>query len=221
MNYILHSMSRILVTRPEHDPLTRHLSRWNSKIIEVAKSKGHAVTDLHKEKANKKEFEGRIKKLNPALVLLNGHGDETCVTGNDNEILVEKGKNEMLLKNKITYAVSCSSAKKLGSVCADSNTAYIGYDEPFALNLDRQFLSDPLHDMRAKNFLEPSNRVACSLLKGHTAKEASDNSKKAFKENIIELLTRKGNDPDAHDDAKSLFWNMSHQVCLGKEDAKL
>ena len=47
-------MGRILVTRPEHDPLTRHLSHWNKKVIEIAKSKGHEVVDLHKEKANKK-----------------------------------------------------------------------------------------------------------------------------------------------------------------------
>ncbi len=214
-------MSRILITRPEHDPLTRHLSIWNSKIIEQADSKGHTVTDLHKEKANKKEFEGRMKKLNPDLVLLNGHGGDTSVTGHNNEIIVKEGENSKLLKNKITYAVTCSSAKVLGESCADSKTTYIGYDEYFVLNLDRRFFSDPLRDEKAGRFLELSNKVALSLIKGHTAKEASESSKKAFRDNIISLLTKSSPDVDEIDDAKDLHWNMTHQVCLGNGDAKL
>ncbi len=214
-------MSRILITRPEHDPLTRHLSYWNSKVIELASKKGNIVTDLHKEKANKKEFEGRMKKINPDLVLLNGHGDDRSVTGHDNEVIVEEGQNSDLLKNKITYAVACSSARVLGEACADNATTYIGYNEYFVLNLDRRFFSDPLRDEKAGRFLEPSNKVALSLIKGHTAKEASENSKKAFRENIISLLSKSNPDVDALDDAKNLYWNMTHQVCLGNGEVKL
>lgn len=214
-------MSRILITRPEYDPLTRHLSSWNSKIIELANGKGHNVTDLYREKANKKEFEGRMKKLNPDLVLLNGHGDDASVTGHNNEIIVKEGENSNLLKDKITYAVACSSAKILGKACADNKTTYIGYDEYFVLNLDRRYFSNPLRDERAGRFLEPSNKVALSLVKGHTAKEASESSKKAFRENIISLLAKVSPDVDMLDDAKNLYWNMTHQVCLGNEEAKL
>lgn len=212
-------MSRILITRPEHDPLTRHLSYWNNKVIEIARQKGNDLVDLHKEKANKQEFEGRVKKINPELVLLNGHGNETLVTGHNNEVLVEVGKNENILKNRITYAVACASAKVLGSVCADENTTYIGYDQDFILNLDRRYLRDPLRDKRAERFLEPSNKVAISLIKGHDCRDSSENSKRAFREKIISLLAT--NDPDNLDDAKDLFWNMSHQVCLGNQEAKL
>lgn len=213
-------MSKILITRPEHDPLTRYLSHWNGRVIESAKEKGSEVIDLHQKKATKKEFEGRMKKISPSLVLLNGHGNDECVTGHDNEVLVQVGENERLLKNKITYAVSCSSAKVLGAACADDHTTFIGYDENFILNLDRRHLKDPLFDNRAKNFLEPSNQVAISLLKGHTCKVASENSKRTFRERIIALLARM-NDPDALDDAKDLFWNMNHQVCLREQDAIL
>ncbi len=212
-------MPKILITRPEHDPLTRHLSRWNNKVIEAAEQKGNNVVDLRREKANRKEFEGRINKIDPSLVLLNGHGDEDSVTGHDNEILVQVGDNEHLLKNRITYAVACSSGKSLGPSCADEKTTFIGYDEYFILNLDREHLNDPLQDKRAEKFLEPSNRVAISLIKGRTCREASENSKRAFKKNIRSLLIL-SSDPDALDDAKDLFWNMNHQVCLGNQEAK-
>lgn len=134
--------------------------------------------------------------------------------------LVKDGENEILLKNRITYAVACSAAKRLGVTCADANTAFIGYNEDFILNLDSHFLGNPLNDKRAQKFLEPSNKVANSLIKGHTGKEASDNSKKEFRENIRLLLTDTA-DPNSLDDAKDLFWNMSHQVCLGNQEMKL
>ncbi|MFA5169769.1 MAG: hypothetical protein WC386_02765 [Candidatus Paceibacterota bacterium] len=212
-------MAKILITRPEHDPLTRHLSYWNSKIIDYAKQKGVNIIDLHKEKANRKEFEGRVRKVDPSLILLNGHGDDSCVAGHDNEKIVETGQNEELLKGRITYAVACSSAKGLGlSCCANQDTAFIGYDEAFILNLDRHCLNNPLKDKRAERFLDPSNRIAFSLLKGHTCQESSENSKNAFKRKIIELLLMGNNDPDALDDAKDLLWNMNHQVCLGNKE---
>ena len=157
-------MVSLLVTRPEHDPLTRHLSHWNKKVIEIAESKGHEVVDLNKEKANKKEFEGRVNKIDPSLVLLNGHGDNRSVCGHNNEVLVSVGVNSHLLENRITYAVACSSARVLGvEVCAKNNTTFIGYDEYFILNLDRNFLANPLQDRRAERIFESSNHLAISF----------------------------------------------------------
>jgi len=58
----------ILITRPDHDITTRYLSRWANQVIELADRKGVEVLDLKRAKANKKEFEGRIKKKNPLFV---------------------------------------------------------------------------------------------------------------------------------------------------------
>lgn len=212
-------MAKILITRPEHDHLTRCLSYWNTKVIESAENKGNDIIDLHRANANRKAFEGRMEKVDPSLVLLNGHGDEDSVTGHNNEVLVKIGENELLLKNRIAYAVACSSARRLGLICADENTAFIGYNEYFILNLDSHCLAHPLNDKRAQKFLEPSNKVAIALIKGHTCQEASDSSKREFRRNIRSLLTM--SDSDALDDAKDLFWNMSHQVCLGNGDKRL
>jgi len=44
------------------------LSRWANQVIELADRKGVEVLDLKRAKANKKEFEGRIKKKNPLFV---------------------------------------------------------------------------------------------------------------------------------------------------------
>lgn len=211
----------VLISRPEHDFGTRYLSHWSKDIIEFAKKKSAHVLDLHKDKANKREFEGRMKKLSPRLVLLNGHGSARAVTGHNNEALVELGSNELLLKKKITYAVACDSAKELGRAVVDDETTFIGYEEKFVINMNRRYINNPLQDERAARFLNSSNEVAVSLLKGHTAIEASERSKNAFRKEIRHLLSSSITDSDALEDAKNLYWNMTHQICLGSQSSKL
>lgn len=214
-------MSRILITRPEHDFATRYLSSWSKDIIKAAIAKNIEVVDLHRGKATKKELEGRLRKINPSFVVLNGHGNDECVFGHNDEKLIDAKSNGDLLKGKVTYAVSCNSAKRLGKACADKNTAYIGYDESFVFNIERQYLSQPLKDKRAAQFLIPSNQVSLSLIKGHTAKESSESSKKLFRETIQKLLPSTYNDPCAREDAADLFWDMNHQVCLGNVNLRI
>lgn len=215
-------MSKILITRPEHDPGTRYLSRWSERVIEEARKKNFGVIDLHREKAVRKEFEGRVEKTDPALIILNGHGNESYVTGHDNEVLVQSGENESLLHNRITYAISCDSAAVLGVQCVkQQGTTFIGYNKSFVFNISQQYLHQPTQDQRAAQFLDASNQVPLSLLKGRTARQASVRSKSLFRDAIRKLLPSITSDPFAREDAKDLFWNMSHQVCLGDQDAHL
>jgi hypothetical protein len=211
----------IIITRPEHDPGTKYLSKWSQKIIDLAEKKGFNVIDLKEKKASKKDLTGRLKKLNPSLVILNGHGNSTSITGHDNEILIKAKENENLLKNKITYAISCDAAKKLGVACVDNKTAFIGYKGKFIFMIDQSYLTKPLSDKRAGKYLNASNQVPLSLIKGKTAEESSEKSKDYFKKAIKSLLTNGRNDPDAIEDAKNLWWNMTHQVCLGNQDARI
>lgn len=170
-----------LITRPNYDPTTRYISCWSEKIIEEARSKGKKVIDLKGSKANKKELTGRINKLNPSLVVLNGHGNEDSIAGQDNKVLIKSGDNENILHSRITYAVSCCCAKILGHESVKKgNSTFIGYDDDFVFISNRKYLSQPLKDKRAKPFMEASNHVAISLLKGHKAIEASNRSKEMF-----------------------------------------
>lgn len=215
-------MSRLLVTRPEHDLGTRYLSRWSEEILKEAKRRGIEVSDLHKEKAVRREFEGRVKKFDPAFVLMNGHGSERSVTGHDDETLVEQDDNAEILHGRVTYAVSCDSAAELGkAVAQEKDTAYIGYTKSFIFNINRKYINKPTSDSRASQFLEASNQVPFSLFKGHSAQEASRRSKDAFRRAILKLLSSAPSDPEAQEDAKELLWDMTHQVCLGVQDKRM
>lgn len=212
---------RLIVTRPQHDVTTNYLSSWAEEIIKLAKEKGLEIIDLTRDKANRKELESRIRKLSPELVFFNGHGNEDRIAGHDDEVLIKAEDNHDILKGKITYALACKSGKVLGPKISEGNEAtYIGYSDDFIFISDNNYISKPLSDPKAKPFMESSNHVMVSLLKGHNAQDASERSKNVFKEHFAKLLSS-SSDPDSSNTAKYLWWNMRNQVCLGNGEAKL
>src|ERR1700684_1364626 len=99
--------STLLVTRTNDDLQTRYISTWAKKVIKEAENHNANVIDLEADKATRKELEGRLKKKQPAIVFLNGHGDSTCVAGYQQETLIKAGDNDQLLQGSITYALAC------------------------------------------------------------------------------------------------------------------
>ncbi|MDD5750466.1 MAG: hypothetical protein PHU56_02345 [Candidatus Pacebacteria bacterium] len=207
---------KIIVTRPQYEITTRYLSAWAGEIISLARDKGMEVFDLAKNKAKKNELIGRIKKLQPDLLFLNGHGNDDCVAGQDDEILVKAGENHNILSGITTYALSCNAGNVLGkAAAAEAETAFIGYDDKFIFVCDNKYISKPLQDPKARPFMEASNQVMVSLLKSNSPAEASARSKDKFKERYLKYLSNKA-DPDSLQIAQCLWWDMRHQVCLGK-----
>lgn len=206
---------RFLVTKPNYDTTTNYLSHWSSKYLEYARRKGIDFTEFKANKATRKAIDKFLKKQNPKLVVFNGHGKSNLITGHKQEVLIKVGENEELLKSKIVYAISCQSAKELGpKSIAKGTKAYIGYDDDFVFVFDKNQTCIPLNDKLAKNFLEPSNEIVISLLKGNTAKESYDKSQKMFKENINKLLTTEAL-PGSKNIVWWLLWDMDHQKVLG------
>lgn len=207
-----------LITRPGHDLITNYLLHWSKQLIDLANSKGVKVIDLEHEKVNRKDFASRLKKTKPELVMLNGHGNKNVVTGYDNRSLLD-ARNAHVLDGAVTYARSCSSAHTLGGVAVQSGAkAYIGYTEPFTMGYDIDKIQHPLEDKVAALFLEPSNHVVISLLKGHTAGESTSRSKKLSMKRI-QMLASSTASAEEKVYARYLWYNMQSQVCLGDQNA--
>jgi len=208
----------LLITRPEHEPAMRYLSRWSEKIIKEAKEKGVNVIDLYRNKANRKRVIGILEKRNPKLVVFNGHGSEFFVAGHNNEIILNNNDRKAV-NSKIIFARSCKSAKVLGATAIKRGAiAYLGYKEDFWLVYNILQISRPLEDKTAALFLEPSNYVPIALLKGHSTGEADNKSKNLFRKNIEKLITE-GPSSDDYYAIRYLLWDMMHQVCLGNQAA--
>jgi hypothetical protein len=207
----------LLITRPKHDITVHYLFHWAKQIIELAKNKNISVLDLDKERANRREVSSMLQKKEPLLVFFNGHGDNDCVKGHDDEILLAVGENEQLLISKIVYSLSCRSGKNLGPKSVQNGAlGYLGYDDDFIFFIEDDKIGSPLEDKTAELFLEASNQVMISLIKGHTIKESYEKSKNIFRENILRLAASESQDSYL---IQFLVWDMQHQVCLGEESA--
>ncbi len=208
---------KLLITRPSYETTTNYLSCWAKEIINLAKSKKITILDLKGREANKEKFTDSVKKDNPHLILLNGHGSKESISGQNGEILIRVGENEKLLQGKIIYALSCETGKVLGPKSIEAETeAYLGYDEVFIFFYTQGKESRPLKDKRAALFLNPASKVSVSLIEGRSVKEAHKRSKKAFFQNIQRLISSQSKESYL---ARYLLWDMKHQVCLGNKDA--
>jgi hypothetical protein len=211
---------KILTTRPSYDKTTYYLHKWSEKIIEAARKRGMDVIDLEKDKTKRQRVAGTLRKANPGMVVLNGHGSAECVAGHDGEEILDE-ENVEAAKGAIIYARACKSARLLGkSAISKGVVTYIGYDEDFIFVIDEPKISKPLEDESAALFLEPSNYVSIAIIKGHTAGDANLRSKKLFKNNIRNLLVQ-GPTSANFCLIRYLFRDMEHQICRGDQTAKL
>lgn len=73
---------RVLITNPETDAFTRYLRHWSKKLIADLRNVDE-IFHLEKKKANRKRFEGMLKKKNINIVLLHGHGGDDFILGDN------------------------------------------------------------------------------------------------------------------------------------------
>lgn len=214
-------MNKCLITRPNHDKVTSYLFNWSKEIINFQYPNEIQFLDLKESSANRQNVESYLEKQNPRLVLFNGHGSDTSIFGYKDEVLIEMDKNEELLKDKIVYSLSCSSAKELGVSAVKKGTeSFIGYKDSFVMYTDSEREATPLKDNIASSFIKPSIRLSISLSKGNSAQEASDKSKEEFKKEIRKFFSSSSID-GAERIAIALLWDMNNQVVLGNKDAKI
>lgn len=215
------SMTKILITRPEHDDTTHYLSHWSKQAVDLAGNKGIKVFDLHRENANKAKFQSMVQKQNPEFIIFNGHGDIDKIGGHKDEILVQSHKDEKVLCNRIVYAHTCSAAKILGPLAIEEGAiSFLGYDEDFIFFYDPKMISRPLQDETAKKFLEASTEAISSVIKGNTIEEAQKRAKELFRKNISKMLSSEASEEDARM-VPYLWGDMRHLVLCGDKEAKL
>lgn len=210
----------ILVTRPNHDLVTTYISAWAKFVLSEADKRKIPRLDLVGKKANKKYFESYIKRNQPRLIFLNGHGSTDSITGFDNEILISF-KDTNILERKIIYARSCDAGARLGSkLIKDGTDCFIGYRQGFVVGYSEEYRTRPLQDKLAKLFLEPSNLVPVSILKGNNTLDAFRKSQEALLRNFYFVLSTKAL-TEEKDAAPYLWHNRKHQILLGNSSAKL
>ncbi len=211
----------IIITLPRYEYAVNYLTVSSKSIIQEANKKGIKVKELKDKNANRKEFESLIKSLDYKMVVFNGHGSEDTISGHRGEPIVQAGVNDSLLKGRIIYARSCLAGNILGKECMknDQEGCFIGYILPFMFYIDNEWLSNPHKDNIAPIFIEPSNLIPISLIKGNTTLQSHEKSKKQTLKTIKKVL-RSGT-KEAFLFAEKLWNNYTGQVLIGNESAIL
>lgn len=211
----------LLLTLPRHDDVTEYLSQFSQAIGEEADKQGIECKPLKDENANRAEFDKVMNKLDYRMIVFNGHGSADSIKGYKDETLVAVGDNEEILKDRIVYARACEAGEVLGKVCTNNTKegCFIGYRYPFRFLIESQWITCPLKDTTAAFFLEPSNQVPISLIKGHTTQEAHENSQFHLLKSIKKVM-RSGRQ-DSFLLIEELWNNYDGQVLHGNPAASL
>lgn len=211
----------IIITLPRHDYVTEYLSQYSEEVINEAEIKNIKIKELENRKANRREFESVLRKLNYIMIVFNGHGSDETIAGYQDLPIVKVGVNDSLLKERIVYARSCNAAHTLGRQSMNENKGgcFIGYELSFMFYIDKNRISTPKKDKIAPLFLEPSNLVPISLIKGNTTAEAHERSKNQMLKNMVKILNKQ--DKESFLLAEALWNNYSGQVLLGNSAATL
>ena len=212
----------LLITCPEHDDATAYLTYFSKKIIDEAIIKSLKFTEVKDDNLNEKDFTSILKKLDPRLIVLNGHGTYNAIFGHKDNVIIKLNQNDHLLKEKIVYARSCNAGALLGQECVKDTKdgCFIGYNLPFIFYMDAKWTTKPHNDKIARLFIEPSNLIPISIIKGHSTLEAHNNCKKKILRTLNKLVKDK-QEPETPLYLEALWNNYIGQVIHGNKKAKL
>jgi len=212
-------MTRLLITRPQHDKGTYYLYAWSKEIIDSAAGHGWTVDKSYGPKATRAEVQSRLEKNPPDFVFFNGHGSESEMCGHNLETILDESSSH-LLKGTITFARACNCVVKLGKSAVDKGCrSFIGYVGEFWFPRINKFESSPLEDIAAKPVLEVSNQIPLSIIKNHTTAEAVDSAKALALKHISKLILSR--EPYDRAALKALSQNDDSLVYEGDGNAKI
>lgn len=209
----------ILITRPRHDKATNYLFFWSQLVVDLVKRKSLRLLDLKAEKANRKLLYQYCRKFKPALFFLNGHGSVDLIFGHENQVLISSKEKLSNFKGSLFYCRCCDAAVELGPALVKSGaTGFIGYKRKFVIGYMPEYISHPLRDPLAKKFLEPSNLVPISLIKGNSLIIAFRKSQVVMRSNLRKMLSSDAPLEERYH-AQFLWSNIRSQTILGDPEA--
>ena len=218
-------MAVILISSPSDDTPKRYAQYFLRRYADSASKQGHRVLFLSKPLLY--NFENAVKKYNPDLVIVNGHGGSKGVTGLDAHVILGTktydkelrtkiiDENPELMKGRIVYLISCFSGKELAQSLIDHGaTAVAGYRSAlvFLTNEGRPIHADPL----VKRYFTAILQLPIMLAKGQSFGVGSQAVIRAF-EKYRDEAELSGENLEA----KYHHFNMENFISLGSRDATI
>ena len=204
-------VKQFLITRPRHDKETSYLYSFTKAIIQIVKeNKTLRLTELECSKANRKEVESSLSTEDQTLAFFNGHGDKKTVYGHNNTPILDQN-NIQLTKEKMIYALACSSLVELGELAIQNGAkVYIGYRDEFMWVGDPSTSSIPDKDKNATPFRKVCHVLIHSLVTGISAGKSLEKTKAEYRK-LIKTYGTSEDDPfgDVAAIGLALSWDLT------------
>jgi len=209
------NMNSSLVMRPNYERATEYIYHWSTPYILKSQQLGTSVTDLAGDNATRAQFVQAVQ--NNKLLVMQGHGSETTLTGQHYAPILEMKDEGALLEGTVIYALSCLTGAQLAAYEVANNgvVCYLGYFEPFQFFTTTN--STPLNDPAAAPFFQSSHAFWSALLDGATTGKSYTYSQEEFARNIEEW--QQSADASAPFIAAALLWDKDCQELHGAQDA--
>jgi hypothetical protein len=195
---------------------------WARRAIDFCRNCRYTCIHLDQTYTTREDFENSISYNDPVFFHGYGHGNQTQFTGYYGVIL-ESCVNDQLLAGRLTYLVSCETGAGLGpSIIEKGGWGYIGYRNYYwAMDFAYAFKSpdDALCGRYHWSFLDHTNSVVDSILRGRTLSEAHANSLRRIQAWID--YWSQSDDPNAPDIIWCLISDRDGQVQLGDGNATI
>jgi hypothetical protein len=164
-------MATVLFTRSNHDIASAYLAAYGQRLIDYAEQQGHTIHDLYGDQATTENFETAIQTVNPNIVIMQGHGNATTMTGQDLQPLVKLGVNDNCMSGKAAYLWACATGAQLGPALVENTCqAYGGYQSDFVFiySPDHYEAGQLLDDPWAQPFFDCGLATGYGFLAGET-----------------------------------------------------
>ena len=156
-----------------------------AEVVDYALNKCLNVHELNEDDAVRDKLKSFLDYQNPVFFFHFSHGGADTLTGQDMTTLIccnsfdEDGKtfapNDLLLRNRVVYTLSCLSASELGQKAIQNGCiAYIGYKDPLWATALQSAETDYA-------LFEIWSGGAKSLIDGKTAEETYDWLKRRYR----------------------------------------
>lgn len=126
---------------------------WLKLAMNDVAALGFQVMNSDGMYATSYSFFDTLQKYNPEVIIADGHGDPSTLTGQGLEEVLKACTNNQVLSGKIVCAVSCLTGQTLGPDSRNKNAeAYIGFVNEFSWVVDSSL--NPSSDPVAYSFQE-------------------------------------------------------------------
>lgn len=201
-------MGRIVISRPKNCLYCEGVFYGIGQVIDYVQARGMNVTSLDASQARNGIVVDTISDQDPAFFFGFGHGLPYLFTGDDGGVIYSL-YNIGNLQNRVTYLLSCLTARQLGPAIAGlgGQTAYTGYYEEFTWKASA-IEQDVLEDFHAQGFYDSAFTIVYAMADGKTVQQARDDCHSRFDHWINIWETERKDDPYAAEVVKWLLFDQ-------------